>query len=155
MKDWQRSPEPPSMMGFSTSSASSPPVQSSFQPQPEVNATTLSEEPPVIKHRTRTKVDTTLADMAKKKIMMNLHLYSTFGNTPFPIVRPILEHCTAEKLWALEEESPVSFCSTSEWGVGWLGIKFGKAHSLLLPFHSLASCSIFSSTLATSGRGCV
>ncbi|UZJ54820.1 hypothetical protein CBS101457_004140 [Exobasidium rhododendri] len=56
--------------------------------------------------RQRKKVNTTLGEMTKKIILQKIHLFDTFGITPFSIVRPILEQCTAKKLWSLEEQSP-------------------------------------------------
>lgn len=66
------------------------------------------EAGPSCPRRTRTKVDVSLGEMSRRVIMQRLHMYDTFGSTPFPIVRTILENCTAKKLLALEEESPVS-----------------------------------------------
>ena len=121
MKDWQRSPEPPSMMGppatvhLTGSMPSSPTSGEATAPLATMQASPSSEHAPYVK--ARTKVDTSLSEMVKKVILQRIHMFDTFGTTPFPIVRPILEQCSAKKLWALEQESPVSASVPSIGGV--------------------------------------
>jgi hypothetical protein len=112
MKDWKRSPEPASMMGAhraaSYTSEGSPSPHTATMTPNLAACNTNTEENHHQYVRQKTKAETSLADMTKKIILQKLHLFDTFGNTPFPIVRPILEQCTAKKLSSLEAESPVS-----------------------------------------------
>lgn len=55
--------------------------------------------------RPQTKLDISLAEMARRVIIQRIYLFDTLGDAPFQLVRPILEQCPAKKLWALEEDS--------------------------------------------------
>lgn len=115
MKDWNRSPEPPSMMGpaYSRSAAErSPEICLGSPTSPTTSTSNMTTTCSSPSHNTnirpRSKLDVSLAEMARRSIMQKIHLFDTFGNTPFSIVRPILEQCQAKKLIILEEASPVS-----------------------------------------------
>lgn len=64
--------------------------------------------------RPRSKMDVSLAEMSRRVIIQKIHLFESFGEAPFPIVRSILQQCSASKLWSLEEESPEYIKHTSE-----------------------------------------
>lgn len=129
MKDWKRSPEPASMMGSQSSYFDTDPpgdlsCTSTISLAAATTTTTSSSssimsiartsthlqqiEDVPSSPRSRTKVDTSLSDMAKRVILQKIHMFDTFGDTPFPIIRSILEQIPAKKLRALEEASPVS-----------------------------------------------
>ena len=136
MKDWRKSPEPVGMMGASgsgftdqsyigeTSSESTFTMSDHQSPssithmhkereeetQPPHNLTIQQDET----SKPRSKMDISLAEMARRVIIQKIHLFESFGEAPFSIVKSILQQCSASKLWNLEEESPEYIQHTSE-----------------------------------------
>ncbi|PWN32886.1 uncharacterized protein FA14DRAFT_79110 [Meira miltonrushii] len=136
MKDWRKSPEPGSMMGAGgsgsndqsymlgmssessmTASDHQSPSSSSFMHkeqeefQPPHNDDNSKQDDT---SRPRSKMDVSLAEMARRVIMQKIHLFESFGEAPYPIVKSVLQQCSASKLWSLEEESPEYIKHTSE-----------------------------------------
>jgi RNA polymerase II transcription factor SIII (Elongin) subunit A len=137
MKDWRKSPEPVSMMGSAGSSSTdqtymlgisseSSTITSDHQSPSFVSIEQQEEtQPPhnnnnsqIVQQdqtsRIRSKMDISLAEMARRVIVQKIHLFESFGEAPFPIVKSILQQCSASKLWSLEEESPEYIKHTSE-----------------------------------------
>ncbi|CEH16490.1 TRANSCRIPTION ELONGATION FACTOR B POLYPEPTIDE 3 [Ceraceosorus bombacis] len=131
MKDWKRSPEPPSMMG------SQPPVQSATPPtESQSSHSSLDEVLPGVyfapflgnessskmasmaaaaeeeAHERQARQDAraskmmSLKSMAMAVICRNIHMVEDIGAMPYSLAGPVLRHCSASQLMVIEGNSP-------------------------------------------------
>ncbi|PWN48987.1 hypothetical protein IE53DRAFT_168960 [Violaceomyces palustris] len=127
MKDWQRSPEPPGMMGGASRHRSRDPSPYYGTPErdmdPVISASQLrtfqseacgshhaaDDEPAQVDdveigNSFRSRYS--LASMCKRVILRNMNAVQDVGDMPFRIARDILEQCRVDQLILLEENSP-------------------------------------------------
>ncbi|KAN0061742.1 hypothetical protein ACQY0O_005734 [Thecaphora frezii] len=112
MKDWQRSPEPPSMMGPSTLGHGSAAEYGSSEEHrdPVVDDSAvisrLAAKNGYTSLRGGKDAKLSLTNMCKKIIMRNLHAVQDLGDMPFRVAKDILDQCRVDQLIMLEEASP-------------------------------------------------
>ncbi|EPQ31178.1 uncharacterized protein PFL1_01366 [Pseudozyma flocculosa PF-1] len=111
MKDWQRSPEPPSMMGTAVlerrHSGDSPDrtVVDAAAILPKLTARPLGGG---------RDAKLSLTNMCRKVVLRNLHAVQNLGDMPFRIAKDILEQCRVDQLITIEEASPHLLTDTDQ-----------------------------------------